>query len=231
MVRSNVVATLKRAACYHAGELEAMRSDALMLGAHPEWPWKGLLISAATRGGSWRWAGKVEPLFDDGTLAWHTLENADNRPDAFLQVGRFKNRTADSLEKLYQFVSAEGGPVGVRARLSELDAAGVISFWCNHDGISDKYARNMMLDIYDQRFRTGFFAIDSRIDKLLPELGYAGPRHYAEKECFLGALAADASLDGWTLDRLLYNWNSDIRRKLELCNKLQEESLPAAATV
>jgi hypothetical protein len=73
------------------------------------------------------------------------------------------------------------------------------------DGLGDKYARNIMMDVYDARFRNDRFAIDSRIAGLLPHLGYTGGKGYEEQENFLAGLARAARMEGWELDRLLYN--------------------------
>jgi hypothetical protein len=73
------------------------------------------------------------------------------------------------------------------------------------DGLGDKYARNIMMDVYDARFRNDRFAIDSRIAGPLPHLGYTGGKGYEEQENFLAGLARAARMEGWELDRLFYN--------------------------
>ena len=101
--------------------------------------------------------------------------------------------------------------------LSLMPTCDVIAYWKSYKGVKDKYARNIMMDIYHPNFRKDFFAIDSRLDELLPMLGYVGSRDYQSKEQFLIELARDIGIDAWDLDRLLYSKHSEL--KVQLDNK------------
>lgn len=71
-------------------------------------------------------------------------------------------------------------------------------------GIGKKYGRNVWMDIYDPDFRKTI-AIDQRLKKIAQRLGFTGNR-YSEAEAFYCAIARDADLEPWELDRLLYNY-------------------------
>jgi hypothetical protein len=214
MQRELIVAVVGRTYIEQKHVLDGLKNTAGTFGAHPDWPWKGIILSGATRGGSARWP-QVECRYE-GELAWDKIfPLADTqRHQRLLTVGRFKNRTAECLEQVFAHLKAVGGPAGLRRRLSSMNASQIIGFWCSFREIGDKYARNIMMDIYDSRFRNGFFAIDSRIGALLKVLGYDGPPKYAAQEFFLNELAAELQIESWELDRLLYNQNSGLQKQL-----------------
>jgi hypothetical protein len=205
MERQILVVMLKEAAVKHHERLERTKADSLRWVAHPDRPWNGVVLSAATRGGSARWERNVAPRYE-AELFWTVLDglSAGARRLRFESVGRFWRRTADWLEAVYRHICGNGGPTVIRAALATLDAEAVISFWKTFPDVGDKYARNIMMDIYDSRFRDGRFAVDSRIMSLLPDLGYQGRNRYSDQEAFLTALAYEVGIEGWELDRLLY---------------------------
>lgn len=207
-------AILLQAAADRAAEIERSRRDAEAWGRHPDWPWNGIILSAATQGGSARWA-KVSLRYDD-ELSWSALSAAapEERRRRLESVGRFWRRTADRLEKLRDRIEAVGGPAAIREKLQPMDAAAIIDFWKSMPSFGDKYSRNIMMDIYDHRFRTAHFAIDSRIKSLLPFLGLRKTRGYTETEAQLAALAASLGMDAWTLDRLLYQAHDRLMKEL-----------------
>jgi hypothetical protein len=70
-------------------------------------------------------------------------------------------------------------------------------------GVGDKYARNIWMDSYHPDFRDAI-AVDERIKKATEALGYSF-KTYADHERFYQEVAEDAGLQGWEVDRLLYN--------------------------
>jgi len=70
-------------------------------------------------------------------------------------------------------------------------------------GIGPKYARNIMMDVYHEDFRDSI-AVDSRLKKISKTLNLKFDTYQEEEQFFLGA-AHEASLEGWELDRLIYN--------------------------
>lgn len=210
MNQSEIQAVLRLAYYDAAPVLEASRKRGAEFASHRDWPWNGMILSGATLGGSKRWQG-VQVRYDK-ELSWDCLTPLSevDRHNRLLTVGRYKNRTAAWLNGVFKNFVEFGGPASVRSHLNSLSAHEVIGFWCSFRGMGDKYARNIMMDADDPRFRNGFFAIDSRISSLLKQLGYSGPSKYASQERFLNNLAATLEIDSWLLDRLLYQNASDI---------------------
>lgn len=200
-----MVQILRQCLCEAQEQLEELRLSALRWKQHPDWPWIGFVQSAATLGGSWRWHKNVAPRYDS-ELSWNTLlaTERNEREQRFQTVGRFRFRAAAALTVTFERICKAGGPAEVRAKLQAMTGHGVIAYLKEFPNIGDKYSRNIMMDVYDERFRCGYFAIDRRIIKLLPRLGYEGHERYEDRERFLNELACRVGVDSWTLDRLLY---------------------------
>jgi hypothetical protein len=211
LTREKVIKAVQAAAWEHAGALECSKAAAVEHGGHPDWPWNGIVLSAATLGGSWRWDKRVKPIYD-AELSWAVLGglSMEQRQERFNKVGRYWPRTSAFLERMYGRLLQEGGPGVTRSKLAVMTGSETITFWSAFDGVGPKYARNIMMDVYHPNFRRTYFAIDSRIQKLLPVLGYCGPMRYDAMETFLTELAADIGIDGWDLDRLLYQRHDDL---------------------
>lgn len=215
MERHLLVVLLWKLAVEHHEQIERTKAISLSWGEYPDWPWNGIVLSAATRGGSARWDRQVAPRYAN-ELSWSAIFDLSDaeRHARFLTVGRFKNVTARWLEAAYQRFHQAEGPKGIRGSLAAKDAAAVISYWRELPNVGDKYARNIMMDVYDGRFRDGYFAVDSRIKALLPSLGYQGRNVYCEQEAFLNALATEVGIESWQFDRLLYQAHEKIAAAL-----------------
>ncbi|HEY3853400.1 MAG TPA: hypothetical protein VGO67_03290 [Verrucomicrobiae bacterium] len=74
-------------------------------------------------------------------------------------------------------------------------------------GIGDKYARNIMMDVYHPEFRDSI-AVDARIKALSNALGVSFDS-YADHERFYLSVAHDAGLNGWELDRLIFHFQDE----------------------
>lgn len=61
-----------------------------------------------------------------------------------------------------------------------------------------------MMDVYHPEFRDSI-ALDVRVNRFLKALGVTFLRSYHDKECFFVAAAHGAGLNGWQLDRMLFN--------------------------
>ncbi len=211
MYDSAVIADLERLARANTEMLCNLKASANLFGKHEDWPWNGFVLSGATRGGSARWKNIVKPRYDT-ELSWAALSKLDDDKikRQLKTIGRFKNKTGAWLWSLFLAIREAGGPANIRQRLHSLDAEGIIDFLTNVSGCGPKYSRNIMMDIYDERFHEGYFAIDSRIKGLLPRLKYPGKAKYEDQERFLIGLAAQVGIKCWELDRLLYNKVSEI---------------------
>ena len=213
MNREQTLEQLRRMLASEAALLRQLKHDATHFGDHSDWPWIGLVLSAATRGGSWRWEKSVKPRYES-ELSWSAISQitAIERRRRLETVGRFWRKTATWLEQAFAEVESAGGPMALRDKLDLMPASDVIAYWKSINDVKDKYARNIMMDIYHPKFREDFFAIDSRLESLLPILGYVGKRDYLSKERFLVELARDVGVDAWDLDRLLYIKHSELKQ-------------------
>lgn len=193
--------------------LNALEDEAKTWGEHSDWPWNGFVLSGATRDGSARWDKNIKPHYED-KFSWKVLSGLsdDEVKKRLNQVGRFKTITGAWLWKVFEEIRKKGGPSGIRTHLAPMSAPGVICFLQCFLGCGPKYARNIMMDVHDPRFHNKYFAIDSRIKKLLfNRLGYTGKKNdYAAQEDFLVGLAAEVGISCWELDRLLYNKAKDV---------------------
>ena len=70
----------------------------------------------------------------------------------------------------------------------------------------------MMMDVYHEDFRSSV-ALDSRIMGISDGLGLSFAS-YEEHEAFYLEVARLAGLNGWELDRLLFNFLSEVRSRL-----------------
>jgi len=207
-----VIKNLKRLASKNAEMLENLKNGAKKWGCHNDWPWNGFVLSGATRGGSARWQKNVKPRYDK-ELSWPVLselkceQKVQNR---LKTVGRFKNKTGVWLWAMFEKIEKEGGPTQIRQCLNRGNAEQAIALLMSFPGCGPKYARNIMMDVYDERFREGYFAIDSRIKKLLPRLKYTGTAKYEDQERFLVGMAECVGMECWELDRLLYNKANEV---------------------
>jgi hypothetical protein len=100
-----------------------------------------------------------------------------------------------------------GGPtLAWQQAIALPERAEKIQFLLRFKGIGDKYARNIWMDVYDDAFRDAI-AVDERIKSVTRALGREF-RTYADHEAFYQEVAADAGLEPWELDRLLYQFKA-----------------------
>ena len=106
-----------------------------------------------------------------------------------------------------------GGPEAAKKQLLQQSGReGKIQFLKAFPGIGDKYARNILMDVYHPDFRDSI-AIDARIKDLSQFLGLQFP-NYAQHEQFFLDAAREAGLNGWELDRLIFNYLEEFRSRL-----------------
>lgn len=106
-----------------------------------------------------------------------------------------------------------GGPETAKDKLfSQLGREAKIRFLQNFPGIGPKYARNIMMDVYHEDFRDSI-SLDVRIKAISDALGLKFSS-YAEHESFYLEVARDAGVNGWELDRLLFNFSEEVKSRL-----------------
>ena len=182
--------------------------------------WIALLRSASTMGNSQAYRRLFENPQMLRKVRFETLK-ALSRPQRQKVLSetpratgmRWPDRKAKWLNRNFQRIVKLGGPKEAkRALLSAPGREGKIKFLRTFDGIGPKYARNIMMDIYHRDFHESI-AVDARIKAISRRLGLFF-KGYAEHEQFYLDCAHDAGLNGWELDRLIYNFKEEIESRL-----------------
>ena len=208
------IAVYRRAVdCAHSW-IDDERKRAIEWGQHPDWPWNGFILSHATHGGSRNWR-EIEPLYDK-EYAWQSLKEVsqEERLRRFTKLnGRFKNKIGSYAEENFNILHCMGGPSKGRKIYRGLKSAiDRINWIKKFSGFSDKYARNIAMDIYDELLRDTF-AIDSRLRTQLEEMGHVKSK-YSHNEALFRAIAEELKVEPWTLDRVAYRCHQCIMSSL-----------------
>lgn len=177
-----------------------------------DWIWTALVQSQATLGrvpnmvvlnslkSQWRWSS-IEHL--------QTTACGERLREAFKSAGiRWPAKKVDRLVSNRQRLIESGGPNEFRKMwLSCTSLETALAHLRPFEGVGEKYARNIGMDVADPRFEQ-CIAVDSRIEALAewldPQLG-KGPRRYLRIETYLLTLAKRAGVTGWHLDRTMFN--------------------------
>lgn len=188
----------------------------------PDFIWHELLLSFATMGNSRGAEGLIRNQDNYRRVTFEALTrkrtNASRRSELreVLRVAkvRMSDRKADWLMENYDRVAALGGPTKAKETLLNTEGREEkIKFWRGFKGIGKKYARNIMMDVYHPHFRN-YIAVDERIKKITRALGLTFGTYEPEEEFYL-EVAKQAGLQGWELDRMLYNFRDCILDGLE----------------
>ncbi len=178
----------------------------------PDFVWHILLQSFATWGGARGHEGLIENQDNYRRVTFEALSKLDARErlrvleDVFLAAKvRYAVMKAKLMARNYDLAAKMGGPVeATRQALAQDGKEAKIAFMKRFHGIGPKYARNIWMDAYHPDFRDTM-AIDLRIRKVTKALGYSF-KTYEEEERFYQEIAKEAGLQGWELDRLLYEY-------------------------
>jgi N-glycosylase/DNA lyase len=206
----------------HDIEIKKLRKNSRQISKRPDWLWHLLLSSMSTMGISRGYKGLIENPQNYNLVSYTTLiklapkERIVNIRQA-LQNGsvlRYKPKTrwlannisfildCGGIESLQHFILKAKGKDS-KIRLIKL-----------FEGIGDKYARNIFMDIHHEDFIDSI-TIDERITKILDALMVEHSLSYLEKEQFLIELAKDCGISPWHLDRLLYLFVGHYISKIE----------------
>jgi len=194
--------------------LQKLKADGEDCRKRPDLLWYLLLQSAATLGSSRGWDGLCgDPATLDSIsyskLASLDAETRETHILAALRKAKVRMQTikAPQLASNVARIASMGGVEQATKRMLSLSGRDEkFRFMRQFDGIGEKYGRNAWMDIYDPAFRDTV-AVDMRLKKVAKELGFSG-RSYRDAETFYCAIARDAGLEPWELDRLLYNFTS-----------------------
>lgn len=204
----------------HVDFINSLKSEASAL-ERDDFVWHYLLQGFATMGNSNGWRGLIGNKGNYDQVTFSALEelSASKRRNqiksVFQSAGiRFPNRKADWLDSNFDFVSSMGGLKAVKQKLlAQPGRDKKITFLSQFKGVSKAYARNLMMDVHHPEFRDSI-KIDVRIAAISKALGLAF-NDYSEHEAFFLDVARKADLEGWELDRLLYNFKDEFISEIE----------------
>lgn len=206
--------------CRVIAKREKARLDELKAGykklKNHDFLWHHLLQSFATMGSSARAAGLLKNEENYNKVTFETLEAIPRkmrekqvRDTCHAAKIRMPNVKANFILGCFDMVKKLGGPLAARKALLSLPGREAkISFLMSFPGIGKKYSRNIMMDVYHEDFRDSI-AVDARITKISKAYGLPFSS-YEEQEEFYLSVAKAAKLEGWEVDRILYNFSDEL---------------------
>lgn len=203
----------------HRAELERLKEGRRELN-RPDFIWHYLLQGFATMGRASGWHGLIGNKDNYRRVTYGVLAALPRRARE-AQVKkvcreariRMPDRKAKFILRCFEQVSEHGGPEATKDKLlARSGREAKIAFLQEFSGIGPKYARNIMMDVYHEDFRDSI-ALDVRIKSISEALGLSFAS-YEEHEEFYLDVAHAADLNGWELDRLLFNFLPDVKARL-----------------
>ena len=196
-------------------ELEEMKPRSSTL-ERDDGLWKLLLQAFATLGSSVGYAGLIDDPENYNRVTFEAieaLEPTQRVPEVKTVMRRAKVRYPDRKAKMlvqnFELVCDMGGPKKARDLLLEQPGReGKMAFLKRFKNIGDKYSRDILMDCYHPEFRDSI-ALDTRVKSITDALGLEFSSYEAHEQFYLG-VAELAGLDGWTVDRLIYNWREEV---------------------
>jgi hypothetical protein len=219
LARNLLVTVVQTLAAEKRAELERHKEGHNDL-ARPDFIWHYLLQSFSTMGGVSGSKGLIGNQDNYRRVTYTALAalTPEARAAQVRQVCRaagirWPNKKAKFILGCFDYVTRLGGLETTKAKLLSLPGREAkVAFLKSFPGIDEKYARNIMMDVYHEDFRDSV-ALDSRIKGISEGLGLSFTS-YLEEEAFYLEVAKLAGLNGWELDRLLFNFLSEVKTRL-----------------
>lgn len=219
--RKKLAITAQKVMGWHRGRIEHMKQRESDL-QRDDFVWHYLLQSFSTMGRSAGWFGLIGTPENYNAVRYEYLQSIPKKSRlAHLKKicrkakVRMPDKKAGFIAACLSKLEAEGGYLQAKHHLlAQKGKDDKIKYLKSFPGIGEKYARNMMMDVYHPDFRDSI-AVDSRIKSILDELG-VNLRTYTEQEIFLLDVAHFADLNGWELDRLMYGYLNEFLMELRL---------------
>jgi hypothetical protein len=210
VVQHKLAGIAKKLAANHKDRLDELKSSQRHLD-RADFLWHFLLQSFGTMGRAAGWVGLSRPE-NYQRLTYTALAGLtpDKRRGVAEQVCReakvrMPGIKAGYIVGCFDRIEQHGGPQAAKNHLLlQSGREAKIKFLKSLPGIGDKYARNILMDVYHPDFRESI-AVDARIKTLSKSLGLTFTS-YAEHEQFYLDVAHEAGLNGWELDRLIFNF-------------------------
>lgn len=217
--RNRLIAVVRALAKEHRAELERLKVGAAGLD-RPDFIWHYLLQSFSTMGRASGRRGLIENQRNYSRVTYDALAALPTRTRrqrvqrVCLAAGiRMPKQKADYILACFDHVQRLGGPKRAKERLlAEGGRDAKIRFLEAFPGIGPKYARNIMMDVYHPDFHDSI-ALDARIQAISATLALSFAS-YAQHEAFYLDVAKAAGLNGWELDRLLFNFRREVEAGL-----------------
>lgn len=217
--KTRLVAVVRALASEKRAEIERHKEDQAGLD-RPDFIWHYLLQSFSTMGRASGWHGLIGNRDNYRRVTFVALARLTPKARAARvrevcrKAGiRMPDQKAKYIMGCFDHVTNLGGLKAAKAELlAQPGRNGKIEFLQTFPGIGPKYARNIMMDVYHEDFRESI-ALDVRIKAISEALGLSFGS-YAEHERFYLDVARKAGLNGWELDRLLFNFRSDVETRL-----------------
>lgn len=217
--KTRLVGVVRALAADKRTELERLKEEHTGL-ARPDFIWHYLLQSFSTMGRAAGWHGLIGNQENYRRVTYSALAalTPEARAAQVRQVCRtagirMPDKKAEYILGCFDYVSRLGGPEAAKAKLlAQPGREAKIAFLQTFPGIGPKYARNIMMDVYHEDFRNSI-ALDVRIKAISEALGLSFVS-YAEHERFYLDVAREAGLNGWELDRLLFNFRPQVEARL-----------------
>ena len=188
----------------------------------PDFLWHYLLQSFATMGRAAGWCGLIGNKANYNALRYDVLAKlsaAARKQQVTITCRaagiRMPDKKAAFILGCFDAVRVMGGPEAAKKQLlSRKGRDAKIRFLKSLPGIGDKYARNIMMDVYHKDFQN-CIAVDARIKSISELLGLSFVC-YEDHEAYYLDVARAAGLNGWELDRLMFNFLDEFKHIL--CN-------------
>ncbi len=209
-LRHQLANVARRLAAERKSTLDDLKASERHL-ERPDFLWHFLLQSFGTMGRAVGWAGLSKPE-NYRRVTYEALAELPPRERRVAAEQAFRDAKvrmpsikAGYLTGCFDRIAQLGGPQAAKDRLLRLPGRDAkIKFLKSLPGIGDKYARNILMDVYHPEFRDSI-AVDARIKSLSQSLDLTFPTYQQHEEFYL-EVAREAGLNGWELDRLIFNF-------------------------
>ncbi len=225
LLRKKLVNLLKNLSADKYELLEEMKNTSEVL-KRQDIIWHLLLCSMSTMGNSRGYEGLINNQKNYKQVSYESLSKYSlGERNKILQDTlkaakvRMSQQKAIWLNENFEIIEKMGGAKKAKElAFNQKGTEAKIEFMKQFHGIGPKYARNIWMDIYHPDFHNNI-AVDERIKKITGILDYKFD-NFSDHEKFYLDIARDANLQGWELDRLLYQFNDEFVEKLHASKKL-----------
>lgn len=213
--QARIAAIVKDLAIQNKTELDRLKAEEQHL-SRPDFLWHYLLRSFSTMGKSSGFQGLIETPENYNRVAFERLamlppaeREHELKETCRAAKIRMPDRKAIFLMACFDRIQQLGGLEAANAALfSAPGRDGKLRFLESFPGIGPKYARNILMDVYHPEFRDSI-ALDVRIYAISEKLGVKFSS-YAEHERWYLDAGKLVGLNGWEMDRILYEHRDTI---------------------